>query len=69
MKNDGGGTDTRPPHFKPFRSIRNTPPPLVAGWLVGWVAGWAGLAGGWLAGWWLAGWLVGWLAGWLARAR
>ena len=39
------------PRFLPISSIRNTPPPCVAGWLggLGWVAGLG----------WLAGWLVG----------
>jgi hypothetical protein len=48
------------PLFLALLLYRNTPPPLVAGWLGGWVAGWAG----WLDGW-LAGWLDGWMAGWL----
>ena len=53
--------------FRKKLTLRNTPPPPDAGWLVGWVAGWlvgwlAGLVG-W-AGWLVAGWLAGgWLAG------
>ena len=54
-----------PPRFLGFRSVRNTPPHLVAagglgGLVAGWWVGWLGWLG-WL-GW--AGWLVGWL-GWL----
>jgi len=60
---------TPPSFLLHFRTVRNTPPHLVAaGWLGGLVAGWwIGWLGwlGWLAGW-LAG-LAGWLAEWLAR--